>query len=166
MAENVFIGRGHGYEVSDRGRCTAFDGFDVIAAPLDGHDAVARARRVLGRKADGTGGVCYGAYTVKLAKRADDRDLYLLVHHGGGREVYRVPALYDRGALESHILSLPETMQFNLLMTLYRIGRQAYDQAEKLTRRNWAQAFVDKRIKKSRATKYRGPVVEIVPPAA
>jgi hypothetical protein len=30
--ERAFIVKGHGYETGSMGRCTAFDGFDIIAA--------------------------------------------------------------------------------------------------------------------------------------
>jgi hypothetical protein len=160
--ENALIAKGHGYESGSYGRCTAFDGYTVLAEPLPGYDAAGRDSRVFGRKENGYGGTCYGAYTIKLAKRDSGRDLYLLVQHGGGREVWRVPAFYDRGALESHILAMPERVQFALLMTLYEAGRNAHAQAASETRQTWAQAFVDGRIKKHRATKSRGARIEII----
>lgn len=163
--ENALIKTGHGYEQGSMGRCTAFDGYTVLAAPLDGYDAAARDSRVFNRNENGTGGTCYGAYTIKLAKEERGRDLYLLVQHGGGRVVWRVPAFFDGGAMLTALLAMPEREQFGLLMTLYKIARNAREQAIIETRREWAQAYVDKRIKKHRATKYRGPRVEILPPA-
>lgn len=163
----TFICKGHGYENhSTQGRCTAFDGYEVLAAPLDGYDNAARESRVFGKQENGNGGTCYGAYTLKLAKGEYGRDRYLLVQHGGGREVWKLPAFYDGGMTESELLALPERAQFGVLMMFYKLARNALDQGRAETRREWAQAYVDKRIKKHRATKYRGPRVEIVAPVA
>lgn len=162
--EKALIALGHGYETGSRGRCTAFDGFTILAAPLDGQDHASREARVFGRKENGNGGVCYGAYTLKLARRDDSsKDLCLLVEHGGGREVWLVPSFYDGGATIEAILAMPERAQFGLLMTMYKLARNARSEAQSETRTEWAQAYVDKRIKKRRATKMRGPRVEIMP---
>jgi hypothetical protein len=146
----TFIKKGHGYETGEYGRCTAFDGYTVIAAPLDGQDAAARESRVFNREANGNGGTCYGAYTLKLAKGEYGRDKYLLVQHGGGREVWRVPAFYDGGALDEMILALPERLQYALLMTLYKIGRDSRAQAQTETRQEVFKAHVDGRLKKKK----------------
>ena len=166
--ENAFIATGHGYEQGSMGRCTAFDGFTVLAAPLDGYDAAARESRIFRRDPDAIGGwVCYGAYTVKLAREGDrSRGLYLLVQHGGGREVWAVPQFFDGNKMLDHILAMPEREQFALLFTLYKLARNALNQGQTETRQTWAQAYADGRIKKRRANKYRGARVEIIPATA
>jgi hypothetical protein len=159
--ENVFIRFGHGYEQSDRGRCTAFDGFTVIAEPLGGFDREAREGRSFPRK-DGSAGVTYSSHAIKLARGEFGRDLYILMQHGGGREVLRVPSFSDNGALEAHILALPDRLQYALLYTIWNTASAARHQAQDETKRTWAQAFADGRIKKHRANKHRGARVEIV----
>jgi hypothetical protein len=169
--QNVLIRTGHGYESGDRGRCEAFDGFEIIAAPLhqegDGWQAAfgdkARESRVY-RRPDGRGGergTDYGSHAIKLARQRHDSDLYILMHHGGGREVWRVPSFYDGGDLAAHIIGLPERLQYALLYTLYSMANNARTQAQAETRREWAQAFSDKRIRKKR--KGGSVRVEIVP---
>ena len=160
--ENIFIGKGHGYESGSQGRCTAFDGFEIIANPLGGDNAADRESRVFNRKENGNGGTTYASHTVRLAKRGFDRGLFLLIQHGGGREVLALPSFYDGGDLQEHILALPERLQFALLMTLYKTASAAKRQGESETRQTWAQAFADGRIKKRRATKTRAARVEIL----
>lgn len=163
MSQCVFIRSGHGYETGEYGRCTAFDGYEIVAEPLPGYDKYGRESRVFNRQPNGYGGICYGAYTIKLGKREFSTDLFLLVAHGGGREVWRLPTFYDGGAMREHLLSLPERLQFAFLFTLYKMGSEARSQAQTETRQTWAQAFVDGRIKKHRANKHRGARVDIIP---
>lgn len=163
--ENVFIRNGHGYESGSMGRCDAFDGFEILAAPLPGYDSAGRESRVFNRQPNGNGGTCYGAYTVKLARQSGGlHDLFLLVQHGGGREVWRVPRFYDGGAMESALLAMPEREQYALLLTMYEIASYARSQAQTETRQTWAQAFADGRIKKRRAARGRPARVEIIQP--
>ncbi|HEX9807888.1 MAG TPA: hypothetical protein VGA34_13425 [Alteraurantiacibacter sp.] len=172
MTKPSFIRSGHGYENhSTEGRCTAFDGFQIIAAPLhqegEGWQAAfgneARESRIY-RRASGNG-TDYGSHAIKLARAASeyDHDLYLLMHHGGGREVWRIPRFWDGGDLEASIVAMPERLQYSLLYTMWTMARDSRDQAQTETRQAWAQAIVDGRISKKRATKFRGPVVEIIP---
>lgn len=161
MSSNVFIRSGHGYEQSDRGRCTAFDGFEIIANPLGEFDNAARDSRSFPRK-DGRPGVTYGSHSIKLGKAEFDGALYILMQHGGGREVWRVPEFYDGGDLRTHILALPERLQYALLYTIYNIAREARVQAQTETAQNWAQAIADKRIRKHRAKGGRGARFEII----
>ncbi len=160
--QNALIAKGHGYEVSDRGRCTAFDGFEIIANPLGGYDNAARESRVFHRKENGNGGTCYGAYSIKLAKREFGQELYILMQHGGGREVWRVPQFYDGGDLAAHILAMPERLQYSLLFTLYKMAYNAHNQGASETQQTWAQAIADGRIRKRRANKDRGARIEII----
>lgn len=164
----AFIKFGHGYETGDRGRCDAFDGFTILAAPLhqdgDGWQAAfgpkARESRVFRRQANGMGGVCYGSHAIKLAEDTHGA-LHILMHHGGGREVLAVHRFYDGGDLRAAILALPERLQYALLYTVWQTASNARSEAQAETRRDWATAVHEKRIRKRR----RGGsvMVEIVP---
>lgn len=168
--QNVLIRTGHGYENhSTKGRCEAFDGFEIIAAPLhqegDGWQAAfgnaARESRIYNKSGVPGRGCDYGSHAIKLARMPHDSALYILMHHGSGREVLRVPEFYDGGDLAAHIIGLPERLQYALLYTLYKTASYARDQGQAETQRNWAQAFADKRIRKrKKGGAYR---VEIIP---
>lgn len=169
MTTPVFIKTGHGYEKAmDGTRCEAFDGFEIVAAPLhqagEGWEAAfgneARAARVY-RRASGNG-TDYGSHAIKLGKD-EHGDLHILMQHGSGREVWRIPAFYDGGDLAAHIVAMPERLQYSLLYTIWKMARAAIDQGKAETRQEWAQAIHDGRIRKHRATKTRGPRVEIIP---
>jgi hypothetical protein len=161
---DIFIRSGHGYENhSTQGRCEAFDGFDIIAAPLhqpgEGWQAAfgneARASRIF-RRPDGRGGETgtdYGSHAIKLARMnglSGSRlsGLYILMQHGGGREVLAVPAFYDGGALEAHILAMPERLQYAMLYTLYTIASEARRQGRGEATAEWRLAIADKRIRR------------------
>ena len=168
--ERAWIKTGHGYKVSDRGRCEAFDGYQVIAAPLhqEGDEwesafgPKARESRIYRRKSGN--GTDYSSHAIKLARGGEfDSNLYLLVHHGGGREVWRVPTFFDGGDLEAHILAMPERLQYALLYTIYKAMLRAREEAARETSQRWAQAYAEKRIRQKRATKTRGARVEIIP---
>lgn len=160
--DNVFVARGHGYEFSESGPCTAFDGYTVLTNPLGGFGYDSRESRHFPRK-DGSAGVTYDSFVIQLATREHDRDLYLLMHNGSGREVLRIPTFHDGGALREHILAMPERLQYALLFQIWKTASLARDQGAIETRQKWSTAFVEKRIKKRRATKTRGARVEIVP---
>lgn len=155
MTQGAFIRRGHGYEVSERGRCEAFDGFEIIANPLGEFDEDARESRVFGRKANGNGGTTYGSHSIKLGRESGL--LFILMHHGGGREVLALPTFYDGGALEAAILAMPEREQYALLYTIYQTARNARDEASSLATREWKQAIADKRIRRRKGR------IEIIP---
>jgi hypothetical protein len=153
---SAFIRFGHGYENHSReGRCTAFDGFDIIAAPLhqegDGWHAAfgdkARDSRVYRR---GTGGaVTYASHAIKLARMSNTSSgLYILMHHGGGREVLSVPTFYDGGDLEAAILAMPERLQYALLYTIWQAASNARHEAERQTADKYRRAFADGTLKK------------------
>lgn len=160
--DTAFVRFGHGYEQGSRGRCEAFDGFDVIAAPLGGFDQPARDSRIF-RRASGNA-TTYASHAIKLAKlTGTSGGLYILIHHGGGREVLAIPTFYDGGDLVNTILGMPERVQYALLYTLWKTARSARDQAQAETTRQWAQAYAEKRIRQRRATKTRAARVEIIP---
>jgi len=163
--ERVFIAKGHGYENPSAGSgyepCTAFDGYEVIVEPLP-----TRESRVLGRLDDKPGtGTDYGSHSIKLAIRPDEsgykgtRSLYILMEHGGGREVLAIKTMYDRGETERALLALPEAAQYGMLYTMYEMASVAARAARQETAGQWAQAYADKRIRKLRG-KNR---VEIIP---
>ena len=148
MTTPIFVGRGNGYEGD-----SCFDGFTILAAPLPGYSAAEREARIFRRP---NGGTDYGAHVIALATPENrsthegGRALYLLVSHGGGREVLALPSFYDGGAYERALIALPERVQFAALYVLYRTAKEADTVARIETRAEWSQAFVDKRIKKSR----------------
>ena len=161
--QNVLIATGHGYENhSTQGRCTAFDGYQILTNPLGGYDKEARESRVFNRKENGNGGTTYDAFSIKLAKREFGRELYILMQHGAGREVWRITQFFDGGDLAAYILAMPERLQFSLLFTIWKTASEARTQGQGETRAKWAQAFADGKIKKQRATKTRAARVEIV----
>lgn len=150
--QDVFVGKGHGYEKSDRGRCTAFDDYEIIAEPMGGFDQAGRDSRC--------GGVfmCdYQSHMIKLAVRkggvipSRSDELYILMHHGGGREVLHIPTFYDRGAFRETLLAMPEPVMYATLYTIYQTASQARDQAQKETSRKWGEAFLDNRIRRKRS---------------
>ncbi len=158
----AFVRFGHGYEKSERGRCEAFDGFDVLANPLGGFDDKSRESRVF-RRASGNG-TDYGSHAIKLAKlTSTSSDLYILMHHGGGREVLALPSFYDGGHLEAALLALPERLQYALFYTIWKTARNARNQAQDETARLWSKAYREKRIRQRRATKSCAARVEIIP---
>lgn len=159
---NIFIRYGHGYEEGSRGRCEAFDGFDIIANPLGGFDNDARESRHFPRP-DGRSGVTYDSHAIWLARQRHDGALYILVHHGAGRVVLRVPEFYDNGDLDAHIRGMPDRLQYALLYTIYKTANYASEQARRATSHEWAAAYAEKRIRRRRASKTRPARVEIIP---
>lgn len=161
----AFIRKGHGYESGEYGRCDAFDGYKIITNPLPGYDSEGRAARVFRTQENGNGGVCYGAYTVKLALKEDNynRDLYLLVQHGAGREVWKMPQFYDGGEMQTALVAMPERELFALLLSIYKMASAARLQAEQETAQRWGQAFAEGRLKKRRAARGRPARIEIEP---
>lgn len=146
----IIIARGNGYPGD-----TTFDGYEVLAEPLP-----KRESRVFNRQANGNGGTCYGAYSIKLAARQREawekdrephkRDLFILMQHGAGREVMHLRSFYDGGAFAAALLAMPEPVQYAALYTLYAMADEADRNARAETRAEWSQAFCDGRIRKSR----------------
>lgn len=162
----AFIRKGHGYATGSQGRCTAFDGFEIVAAPLhrEGEDEwqaafgnAAREARVY-RRASGNG-TDYGSHAIKLGRMGGD--LYILMHNGSGREVLAVPKFYDGGDLEAAILAMPERLQYALLYTIWQAASNARYEAQRQTAETWSTAYVEKRLKKRRGTNR----VEIIHPS-
>jgi hypothetical protein len=153
--DQAFIRKGDGYERGSRtgedGRCTAFDGFTVIAAPLAGQDAAGRESRVFRGERPGSG--CdYSSHEIKLATDGFERGLYILMQHGGGREVLRLPDFYGAGLVDNRaaLLAMPERQLYAMLYMIWQAAGNARQQATDRTAVKWRDAFLDGRIRKSR----------------
>lgn len=150
----AFIRKGKGYA-----DCTAFDGLQIIANPMGGNSAADRAGRCGGPfKCD------YQSHVIQLARDSFGKGLYILMQNGSGREVLRLPSFYDFGALEAHILALPEPLQYGLLYTIWQTATNARQEALQSESRKWSQAFADGHLKKRRGTTRRPAAVEIRTP--
>lgn len=146
MTQSIFIGRGNGYA-----GCTAFDGFTVLAAPV----AEREARIFGGTDGKPGSGTCYRAYEIKLACRTGEeqrtrRDLFMLISHGGGREVVRVPAFYDAGETQAGLLALPERVMYGVLFTIYKAAQDAATVARQETGQRYGRAFLEGRMRKTK----------------
>jgi hypothetical protein len=162
--------KGHGYDnptIGDRKPCTAFDGLKPIANPLGGFSDADRERRAFYPEGGGTG-VTYGSHSLQLGIRDEpDREadtprqaeirarlrtdtLFLMMSHGGGREVYSMRnGVYHVPILEA-LLALPEREQYSLLYSIWDAQQETRRQAIEETAKRWAQAFADGRIRKRR----------------
>lgn len=137
-----------------KGEPAIFREYTVLAEPLpDPED------RVFGRQENGNGGTCYRAYSLRLAKRGDfGGSFFLLVTHGAGSLVIRLPGTRATTIAVNAILTLPEPEQFAALWMLYDLAYEADRQARAETRTEYANAFVEGRLRKSRA---RGGMREV-----
>lgn len=140
----MLVRTGHGYEKSPQGRCTAFDGILVIANPLGGRDEVSRQRRTYPSK-DGPG-TTYASFVISLGRI--ENTYYLLMHHGGGREVWDLHPMFEHCV--STILKMDEREQYALLYSLWRGFQTAREQAQRQTAAEWYSASVEGKIRKRR----------------
>lgn len=126
-----------------------FEPYEVISEPLP-----RREDRVFRRD---NGATCYGAYSIKLArlKSSSGNGLYILMSNGSGNSVMAIRDFYDGGALRDFIINMPEREQYALLWTIWRQASEAAEFAADKTGAEWRQAFVDKRIRKTRAKQGR-----------
>ena len=149
MTNKSLVATGHGYA-----DCRAFAGFNILAAPLPGYSADEREARVF-RRASGVG-TDYSSHVIALAVQDDSASyegggrLFLLVSHGGGREVWSVPSFYDGGEYQRALVAMPERLQYAALYTLYKMASNARHEGLETTKREYTQAFVEGRLKKSR----------------
>ncbi len=154
MLTEVLIAQGHGYDnpsTPGRERCTAFDGYTVLREPLP-----TRASRILGRVDGKEGTGCdYGSHSIKLAVRTDDLEygrkhpqLFILMHHGGGREVVRMKTMYDGGITAAALLALPDVALYGVLYMMWDMATTAARSASSATKAQWQTAFVKKQIRR------------------
>lgn len=144
--DTIIVRKGSGYT-----GCTAFNGYTVIAAPLPGRD-----ERVFGN-------VTYASHELQLAQD-EFGDLFILMQHGAGRRVIRFRPPSDGGAIRAAILAMEPRLQYALLYTVARMAENTDAVARRETQAEWAQAYCDGRIRKSRAKQGRR-TVEILPAA-
>ena len=130
----------------------SFDEFTVIDDPCP-----TRESRVFSRTSiDGMGqerksGTDYGSHSLKLARRTGGGELVILVQHGGGRELCTVREIYIQDGMEGVVMALADPVQrYALLYSIWDGARREADQARTATRSEWAQAFVEKRLKSRR----------------
>ena len=163
--ESALIRTGHGYETGSRGRCEAFDGFTIIANPLGGFSAEDRARRVWQK---GGYDVTFDSHSIALAEREGPgaRGLFILGHHGGGREVWKIPTGPDWQQMRDALLAMDERALYAFLYSVWQLASNASREAHGAEASRWAQAFYDGQLKKKRAKGGRRPSVEIVTPTS
>lgn len=128
----------------------SFDGYTVID-----HPCPKREDRVFHRTAvDGMGrerrsGTDYSSHSLQLAER--EGGLFILVEHGGGREIFKVRDVYVQGGLKAAILAVTDPVQrYALLYSLWDGASREVREALQVERAHWAQAYVDKRIRTKR----------------
>lgn len=146
-----FVAYGHGYETGNLGRCTAFDGFTILAAPLGAFDEKSRDSRVW-RAAGASYGVTYSSHAIKLAVRdtARARGLYILMQHGGGREVLELATGPDWEGMRDALLAMDERSLYAFLYSIWQTAANARREAQQETVNKWANAYQDGRIRKRR----------------
>lgn len=167
MRHIALIATGHGYEFGECGRCTAFDGFEVLANPLGGNDAVSRESRHFPQP-DGSDGTTYASFSIKLACRPEvhgrrSGDLFILFQSGSGRQVWCLPEFSDHGAMQKALLAMPERELYGLLYAMVSMADAARRQGISETENKWESAYLEGRIKKRRATRTRAARLEIEP---
>lgn len=148
---SALVATGHGYETGSQGRCTAFDGFAIVRNPLGGFSEADRARRVFPGKSGP--GVTYGSHALYLMTRDDksDRAFYIGVHHGGGRQVWRVKACFNHLAeTVAALADMDETSLYSLLWGMAEALADTRVSAIATESADWRQATVDRRVRVSR----------------
>ena len=151
----AFVGTGHGYEKSEQGPCTAFEPFEILANPLGGFDDASRESRVFDRK--GSPGVTYGSHALYLMRRKRDesdrdaRNLYVAVHNGSGRTIWRLPACFNYlGETLEALQAMPERALYSLLWGITEALADTKRHAHEETRHEWARATIAKRVRTRR----------------
>lgn len=154
MLKTALHATGHGYESGSRGRCEAFDAFEIVANPLGGFSNADRESRSFPGRAGGPG-VTYGSHALYLLREKDhkpgDRDYFVAVHNGSGRQIWRLPACY--GYCDETVVALvamPERALYSLLWGVVEALDDTRRAAEGATAHNWRRATLDKRVKVSR----------------
>jgi hypothetical protein len=165
---------GHGYDnptMGDRKPCTAFDGLTAIANPLGGFSEADRERRVFHPENGGTG-TTYGSHSLQLGMRTPEegspprrRDtLFLMMSHGGGREVYSMRNGVYHHPIDELLTAMPERDLYSLLYSIWEAQQATYRQAVAETDSKWRRALAEKRVTKRRAKGGRAAHFDILSP--
>lgn len=146
-----FTAKGHGYDnPSSYGMtpCTAFDGWSVIARPLGGNSNADRDSRVF-KRGDGPG-VTYASHVLALAETDKGESLAILMENGSGREVLALGRGPDMAAMRTAFLAMDPRTLYAVLYSIWRTATTTRSEAASETRTQWAQAYIDERIRKKR----------------
>lgn len=154
MANSALLARGHGYETGSRGRCEAFDPYDILANPLGGDKPEQRAKRVFPSPSGGPG-TTYESHEIYLLaskeKSLGKRQFCVAVHHGRGRFIWKLPTCYNYSEETiAALLAMPERALYSLLYGIIAALDDTKQAAESDTARDWRRATLDKRVKVSR----------------
>lgn len=154
MASSALIATGHGYETGSRGRCEAFDAYDILANPLGGDKPAERESRVFPGRLGGPG-TTYASHEVYLLaskeKSLGRRYFAVAVHHGRGRFIWKLPTCSGYGEETiAALLAMPERALYSLLYGIIEALDQTKQAAEQDTARDWRKATLDKRVKVSK----------------
>lgn len=141
-----------------------FEQFEILAQPLGGFSNEDRARRVW-RRDGATYGVTYDSHTIALAESRDEyeRGLFILVEHGGGREIAHLNTGPDWRAMRDALMAMDERTLYATLYTVWSSIADARRFAASATAAEWRKAAADKRIKR-RAYPARGKVAIWIEP--
>ena len=80
------------------------------------------------------------------------------MQHGGGRQVVAFPGIFDGGATVEHMLQMPAAILYGILYSHYYAATEADRRAREAVRQEWAEAFIEGRIRKSRPKQGRRTV--------
>lgn len=120
-----------------------FEGLTVIANPCPTYESRSWSR------GDGRAGVTYGSHSMRLAA-GNFGGLYVLVEHGGGFERLSLKAGQFNDEFVDALKAMPERLQYAALYTLWEAASDASRETAAAVRAEWAQAFCEGRIRKSR----------------
>ena len=153
-SSSAFVAHGHGYEISERGRCTVFDPYEILANPLGGDTSAARESRTFPGRSGGPG-VTYASHEVYLLREREPycgtRRLFVAVHNGSGRYVWRLPTCSGYAdETAAALLAMPERALYSLLYGITSALADTKRATERDTADDWRRATVDKRVKVSR----------------
>lgn len=142
--KSIILAKGSGY-ADDR----TFEPYEIIREPLPKReDRIFHGQRW---------SVDYGSHWLALAKeREGGPGWFILMRHGGGSRVIRIPLIYsDGGAMKAAWLAMDDRTLYATLYAFQDAVTSAADAAQIDEGREWRQAFVDKRIRKSRVKQGR-----------
>lgn len=168
--------KGHGYDnptMGGREPCTAFDGLTAIANPLGGFSDADRERRVF-RPANGGTGTTYDSHSLQLGMSTPNegeseamqrlrRDrLYLMMKHGGGREVYSMRNGVYHHPIDELLTGMDERDLYSLLYSVWGAMQETHRQATAEADSKWRKALMEGRVVKRRAKGGRAAYYDIL----